>query len=112
MVPLIMGLKEVFAVADVDDYSFFPLFVGAISMCFSFGVFHSVGYFLIIASDTTVKEKSELKKNKVKKEQKTIIEKIQRLIVYLFCFKVPKSELLRKFKGRETYFYDSNPNYI
>jgi hypothetical protein len=62
IVPLIIGLKRVFEYANVTDYSFFPLIQGLACVTFLMALFHSFGYFAIIAADTSVKEKSELRK--------------------------------------------------
>lgn len=65
IVPLIIGLERVFKGCETQDYSFFPIFMGTACTTFVVAVFHSFAYFGLIASDTSVKERNELKKHKV-----------------------------------------------
>ena len=59
IVPLIMGLNSVL---EGIDYSYLPLFTGVFATAFSVMVFHSIGYYGIIASGETLKEKTEMRK--------------------------------------------------
>lgn len=61
LVPLLIGLNRVLAGSGAP-YSLYPVFLGAATLPFCLSFFHSFGYFKIIATDTTIKERSEWKK--------------------------------------------------